>query len=482
MSTQIIHIDPDSFFDSNTTLKIIDISSVHHISTPTYPIITIQDINSNDQIQIFFNVQIHNTVSYVYLQIHQLNEDSNYVKHIHALNVILSTTTVGTTPQDIHIFIIHNIDLSEVGDVFTFQNMFKNSLGETQTSYKDIHYVLYHSLYSTTSPISIPTTTLTYNGNQNNIYIIEKEVSQISSNNPVYTYNAYHVKNRLHVLTNLHLFSTSETDVNIQVNAHMVIVHENMNRNLIDLIFEVEQSTSIIISELYIDFSNIPQDDAYMFFQIQEQDNILFTGESSDVYYNAEGKWKDLLVCIINPSSDPYYVTDNLLDKRPQANNGISVANLYTNMYMLDISGNNYYNMRCVDVFLPADSDTASTKDYMYVIVDNDKISMEITDDVLEKNNTNRPTQYFEKRDEFPNDKIFTQVIRRYDLLSDRVYIDDINNRDYMDIIIPKDYYFVTIINQSFLFHKDYYIFEIIKDDVDTRFVFIDKNGPITLL
>ena len=108
MTTQFIQINPESFFDTNTTLQIIDISSIHHISTPSNPVITIQDNSSKDQIHIFFNVQIHDKNTYIYLQIHQLNESTHYAQYIHTLHVLLSDETIDAeNSRNLHVFIIY---------------------------------------------------------------------------------------------------------------------------------------------------------------------------------------------------------------------------------------------------------------------------------------------------------------------------------------------------------------------------------------
>ena len=469
MTTQIIQINPESFFDTNTTLQIIDISSIHHISTPSNPVITIQDDSSNNKIHIFFNVQIHETNTFVYLQIHQLDDSNHYAKHIHALHVLLSDTTLDTeNNRNLHVFIIHNINLtrfSSITDkVFTSENIFKNK----DKQINSVHYVLYYSSNIEYSTIE------NYIGEGKNVYeIIDVMDQDEDNNNNEYNYNHINISGRMHVLTNLYIFSEN-TSITINIDASMVIVHENMNRDQVELTFNIEQSTSIIIADLYSDFSNIAQDDAYMFFQIQENDIIEFGGSQSSAYYNTKNDWKDILLCILNPTSDPYYIPNNISDKVPRSEGQINVNDVYTCVYVLDHIDYKY-TLRNIELFLPNDLDKRPEKDYIYGI-SGENISMEITENVLEKG-SDRPAQYFEKREEFENDVVFIQIIRRYELLSDRVYIDDINNREYMDIIIPKDYYFVTIMNQSFLFHKDYTIFEIIKDESDPSFVYIKTES-----
>ena len=64
---------------------------------------------------------------------------------------------------------------------------------------------------------------------------------------------------------------------------------------------------------------------------------------------------------------------------------------------------------------------------------------MEIKENVLEKG-SDRQEKYFEKREEFENDVVFIQIIHRYELLSDRVYINDVS-----DVLLPKDNVYIQI-------------------------------------
>ena len=449
MTTQFIQINPESFFDTNTTLQIIDISSIHHISTPSNPVITIQDNSSKDQIHIFFNVQIHDKNTYIYLQIHQLNESTHYAQYIHTLHVLLSDETIDAeNSRNLHVFIIHNIDLTalfvDTDKVFTSENIFKNKDKEI-ANIDYTHYALYHSSIIEYSTIE------NYIGAGKNVYEIIKITNEDDTIHK-YNYNNININGSMHVLTNLNIFSES-TSITININTSMVIVHENMNRDQIELTFNIEQSTSIIIADLYSDFSDIPQDDAYMFFQIQETDIIIFSGSQSDAYYNTKNDWKDILLCILNPTSDPYYIPNNISDKRPISISSImNINDLYTCVYILDHIDNEY-TLRNIDLFLPTDPEERDEKDYIYGI-SSENISMEITENVLEKG-SDRPAQYFEKREDFENDVVFIQIIRRYELLPDRVYINDVS-----DVLLPKDNVYIQIGKFSYTIDKKIDIFD----------------------